>query len=149
MLEERMRARSNARTHGNAAAVEKEAATCAAAEAAAAASHLDDRGDLSGCGDDSSGCGELGKAARQDGGGDYCFRGRSEADERSTLALLDNLLSGGGEEFAFGGIRKGGGPTVMALRAPWQTPNAGPVEPDLKEIVDKMCKLDTRRKLAF
>ena len=52
-----------------------------------------------------------------------------------------------GEEQTFGGVRKGGGPTATAFRSPWQTPNAGPIEPDIEAILNKMDRLPTRRNL--
>jgi cellulose biosynthesis protein BcsQ len=52
-----------------------------------------------------------------------------------------------GEEQTFGGVRKGGGPTATAFRAPWQTPTSGPIEPDLEIILNKMDRLPTRLNL--
>ena len=52
------------------------------------------------------------------------------------------------KEQTFGGIRKGGGPTATVFRSPWQTPNAGPIEPDIESILNKMDRLVTRRDLS-
>lgn len=54
---------------------------------------------------------------------------------------------GAGEEQTFGGVRKGGGPAATMFRSPWQSPTAGPIDPDIEIIVDKMDKMPTRRDL--